>query len=231
MKGVIKGLQRSSTHYAGKRSPTVVIPPSLCERRTTPGMQAHDKPAWAGGSAKQQPAGNPFRAASPDANPFAAKAQQSTPVRSEIADNPFVRSETVDNPFRVSTTCSIGNMPHQETTVRTSQEPAKAKHSTASRLPWRGCCGVTPWQGCIICVCVGLACSVVGSIALSSRNYATFGVIFSVDAIASIGAMVSPHRTAATTRHACTPAPPACHTRQLGTPHVPLLCTRATRFF
>jgi len=66
---------------------------------------------------------------------------------------------------------------------------------------------MTPWQGCIVCVCIGMSCSVIGAVAYSAGQWAVFGVMFSLDAIASIGAMVPPHRRAAAPPHRRTLAP------------------------
>ena len=166
-------------------------------------MHAHDVPAWAGGSAHQKPADNPFRAATPDgANPFAAAAQQPVPLwvpaRPEGTHNPFATSSVGDNPFATS---SVGEAPPPITTVPTSKQAAPAaRPSPPPSRPWEGCCGITPWAGCIGCVCIGVTCSFAGATAYDYGYWEAFGVIYSVDAIASIGAMV-PH-------HCRTPAPP-----------------------
>ena len=192
--------------------------------RTAPHMHAHDVPAWAGGSAHQKPADNPFRAATPDgANPFAAAAQQPVPLwvpaRPEGTHNPFATSSVGDNPFATS---SVGEAPPPITTVPTSKQAAPAaRPSPPPSRPWEGCCGITPWAGCIGCVCIGVTCSFAGATAYDYGYWEAFGVIYSVDAIASIGAMV-PH-------HCRTPAPPHRRTAAPLHPLHPLHLLRATR--
>ena len=187
-------------------------------------MHAHDVPAWAGGSAHQKPADNPFRAATPDgANPFAAAAQQPVPLwvpaRPEGTHNPFATSSVGDNPFATS---SVGEAPPPITTVPTSKQAAPAtRPSPPPSRPWEGCCGITPWAGCIGCVCIGVTCSFAGATAYDYGYWEAFGVIYSVDAIASIGAMV-PH-------HCRTPAPPHRRTAAPLHPLHPLHLLRATR--
>ena len=162
-------------------------------------MHAHDVPAWAGGSAHQKPADNPFRAATQDgANPFAAAAQQPVPLWVPA------RPEGTHNPFATS---SVGEAPPSK------QAAPAARPSPPPSRPWVGCCGITPWAGCIGCVCIGVTCSFAGAVAYDVEYWEAFGVIYSLDAIASIGAMVPPHcrttapphRRTAAPLHPCTP--------------------------
>ena len=177
------------------------------EPPSTRHMHAHDVPAWAGGSAQQKPPDNPFQAPKPDGpNPFATASQQSMPLSASPAgtDNPFAtaRPEGTDNPFA---TRSIGDAPAPITASKQAAAPAARPAPPPSR-PWKGCCGITPWQGCIGCVCIGMSCSFIGAFVYRAGHWAAFGVIFSIDAIASIGAMVPPRRAAAPPHH-CTAAP------------------------
>ena len=167
-------------------------------------MHAHDVPAWAGGSAHQKPADSPFRAATPDgANPFAAAAQQPVPLWVPA------RPEGTHNPFATSS-------------VPTSKQAAPAaRPSPPPSRPWVGCCGITPWAGCIGCVCIGVTCSFAGAVAYDVGYWEAFGVIYSLDAIASIGAMVPPHCR--------TTAPPHRRTAAPLHPLHPLHLLRATR--
>ena len=188
---------------------------------------AHDVPAWAGGSAQQKLADNPFRTAAPDGtNPFAAVAQQPIPLwvpaRPEGTDNPFATSSAsdalADNPFTTT-------VPTSKQAAADPAHPAKRPSPPPSR-PWKGCCGVSPWQGCICCVCIGLTCSFVGGVAYRLGYWEAFGIIYSLDAVASIGAMVPPHRRTATPPHCRTAAPPH---RRTAAPLHPLHLLRATR--
>ena len=208
-----------------------VFPPRLQPRCRAPcreppstrHMHAHDVPAWAGGSAQQKPPDNPFQAPKPDGpNPFATASQQSMPLsapaKPEGTDNPFAtaRPEGTDNPFATArrpegtdnpfATRSIGDAPAPITASKQAAAPAARPAPPPTSRPWKGCCGITPWQGCIGCVCIGMSCSFIGAFVLRTGHWAAFGVIFSLDAIASIGAMVPPRRTAAPPHH-CTAAP------------------------
>jgi len=52
------------------------------------------------------------------------------------------------------------------------------------------CCGVDPWYGCGGCIAIGIICTFYGSVLLSQGNVRGFGIVFTFDALASIGAMM-----------------------------------------